>query len=52
MYDLTSNVTAMVEVSRLTTTYLYKVYAGTELKSDSKDFDDTRIQFSLKAAIK
>ena len=52
MYDFTSTVTAMVEVSGLTTTYLYKAYAGTELKSDSKDFDDTRIQFSLKAAIK
>ena len=52
MYDLTSTVTAMVEVSRLTTTYLYKAYAGTELKSDSKDFDDTRVQISLKAAIK
>jgi hypothetical protein len=52
MYDLTSNVTAMIEVSQLTTTYLYKAYAGTELMSDSKDFDDTRVQFSLKAAIK
>jgi hypothetical protein len=42
----------MVEVSGLTTTYLYKAYAGTELKSDTKEFNDTRIQFSLKAAIK
>ncbi|MDD4857753.1 MAG: hypothetical protein PHD74_06565 [Candidatus Krumholzibacteria bacterium] len=53
MYNLTSTVTAMLEVSQLTTTYAYKTYIGDELKIDKdNDFDDTRIQFSLKAAIK
>lgn len=52
MYSLTSTVTAMVEVSQLTTTYLYKVYIDDELMSDEHDFDDTRVQISLKAAIK
>ena len=52
MYDLTSTVTAMLELSRLETTYLYKAYVDDELWSDEKDFDDVRVQFSLKAAIK
>jgi hypothetical protein len=52
MYNLTSTVTAMVEVSQLTTTYLYKTYISDEIRSSEKDFDDTRVQFSLKAAIK
>jgi hypothetical protein len=52
MYDLTSTVTAMFEVSQLETRYLYKVYVADELKSDEKDFDDVRVQFAIKAAIK
>jgi len=52
MYDLTTSVTAMVEVSRLSTTYLYKMFQDDVLMSDQEDFDDSRVQFSLKAAIK
>ena len=52
MYGVTSTVTAMVEVSQLTTSYMYKTYQDDELLASSKDFDDMRVQFSLKAAIK
>jgi hypothetical protein len=52
MYDLTSTVTLMLEVSQLTTTYLYKEFVDDALETSSKDFDDTRVQFALKAAIK
>jgi hypothetical protein len=52
MYSLTSNVTAMLEVSQLTTSYLYKAYFDNEITTDEADFDDLRVQFALKAAIK
>ncbi len=54
MYSLTSNVTAMLEVSSLKTTYMSKVYdtVKSEIVSSSEDYDDIRIQFALKAAIK
>jgi hypothetical protein len=53
MYDLTSTVTAMVELSQLKTTYAYRwIQGGDELHSSGKTFDDMRIQFALKAAIK
>jgi len=52
MYSITSTVTAMVELSRLATTYQYKAYIADELVSDEADYDDMRLQLSLKAAIK
>lgn len=52
MYSLTSNVTAMLEVSQLTTSYLYKAYFNNKITTDEKDYDDLRVQFALKAAIK
>ena len=56
MYDLTSTVTAMVELSQLETTYEYRWFEGPDtgrtLRTDEKAFDDFRIQFALKAAIK
>jgi hypothetical protein len=53
MYDLTSTVTAMVELSQLETTYAYRwIGGGGRLESIDQGFDDTRIQFALKAAIK
>jgi hypothetical protein len=52
MYSVTSTVTAMVELSRLATTYQYKAYIADDLVSDEADYDDMRLQFSLKAAIK
>ena len=53
MYDLTSTVTAMVELSQLETTYAYRwIGGGSRLESIDQAFDDTRIQFALKAAIK
>ena len=52
MYGVTSTVTAMVEVSQLATTYMYKAYQDDELLASSKEFDDIRVQLSLKAAIK
>jgi hypothetical protein len=51
-YDVTSTVTAMLEVSQLKTDYLYKIYAGDALRKSSNSYDDLRIQFALKAAIK
>ena len=51
-YNLTSTVQTMLEVSWLETDYLYKVYDGDELLTDSHSFDDLRVQFALKAAIK
>ena len=56
MYDLTSNVTAMFELSQLKTTYVYRWFAGPPadrtLESADHVFDDVRIQFALKAAIR
>jgi hypothetical protein len=52
MVGMTSTVTAMFEISGLTTTYLYKAYLDGDLRTDKKDFDDVRLQFALKAAIK
>lgn len=52
MYDLTSTVTAMVELSQLKTTYVYRWIEGGDLESTDRAFDDMRIQFALKAAIK
>jgi hypothetical protein len=52
MYSLTSTVTAMLEVSQLTTSYLYKAYFDNEITTDEADFDNLRVQFALKAAIK
>jgi hypothetical protein len=53
MYDLTTTVTAMVELSQLKTTYAYRwIEGGDELESAGRSFDDFRIQFALKAAIK
>ena len=52
MYDLTSTVTAMFELSQLKTTYEYRWMAGNELGADDKDYDELRVQFALKAAIK
>lgn len=51
-YNLTSTVQTMLEVSWLQTDYLYKVYDGDVLMTDSHSFDDLRVQFALKAAIK
>ncbi len=51
-YSITSNVQAMLEVSRMTTSYLYRVYDDGTLMTDAKEFDDLRVQFALKAAIK
>ncbi|RKZ05965.1 hypothetical protein DRQ05_05535 [bacterium] len=51
MYAMTSNVTAMLEFSSLKTTYTYKTYHEDELSTSSKDYDDFRVQFALKAAI-
>ena len=52
MYDLTSTVTAMFELSQLKTTYEYRWMAGDEIGADNKDYDELRVQFALKAAIK
>jgi len=52
MYSLTSTVTAMLEVSQITTSYMYKAYLDSQVMTDTKDYDDLRIQFALKAAIK
>jgi len=52
VYNLTSTVSTMLEISQLTTTYLYKEYVADELTSSEKDYDDTRVQLSVKAAIK
>ncbi len=53
MYDLTSTVTAMVELSQLKTKYEYRWIVGAdELRTDNRELDSTRIQFALKAAIK
>jgi hypothetical protein len=53
MYDLTNTVTAMVELSQLETTYAYRwIAGGDELRTDEKAFDEMRIQFALKAAIR
>ena len=56
MYDLTSNVTAIFELSQLRTTYEYRWMAGPPadrtLESTDHVFDDMRIQFALKAAIR
>jgi len=54
MYSITSNVTAMIEVSSLKTTYMdisYNEDTG-KIDSSSNEYDDLRIQFALKAAIK
>jgi len=51
-YNVTSTVTAMLEVSQLKTDYIYEVYGGGELRKSSSSYDDLRIQFALKAAIK
>lgn len=50
MYGVTSNVTAMLEVSYLKTEYLTKQYET--VLADDEDFDSLRFQFALKAAIK
>ena len=42
----------MLEVSRMTTGCLYRVYDDGSRMTDTKDFDDLRVQFALKAAIK
>jgi hypothetical protein len=53
MYDLTSTVTAMVELSQLKTTYAYRWIDGADnLRSAERALDDFRVQFALKAAIK
>ncbi len=53
MYDLTSTVTAMVELSQLKTKYEYRwIVGGDELRTDNRELDSMRIQFALKAAIK
>lgn len=52
MYDLTSTVTTMVELSWLETTYDYRWMAGGDLHMDDKSYDELRFQFALKAAIK
>jgi hypothetical protein len=56
MYDLTSTVTAMLELSQLKTTYAYRWMAGPtdsrSLMASEDCLDDMRVQFSLKAAIK
>jgi opacity protein-like surface antigen len=49
MYGITSNVTAMLEVSYLKTEYLTKQHET--VLADDEDFDSLRIQFALKAAI-
>jgi hypothetical protein len=53
MYDLTSTVTAMLELSQLRTTYAYRWIDGSDnLRSEGRVMDDFRVQFALKAAIK
>lgn len=52
MYDITSNVTGMVEVSYLKTAYTTKTKTGTTTSMSTEEYDDVRIQFALKAAIK
>jgi hypothetical protein len=52
MYSITSTVTGMLEVSQLTTTYSYVTDENNKIKRDAADFDDLRVQFALKAAIK
>lgn len=53
MYDLTSTVTAMVELSQLKTSYAYRWIDGSDnLQSDERALDNFRVQFALKAAIK
>jgi hypothetical protein len=52
MYDLTSTVTTMVELSWLKTEYEYRWMEGGDLGADNIDYDEMRIQFALKAAIK
>ncbi len=49
-YNITENTQAMIEVSRLSTGYLYRIYNAGSLMSDSKTFDDLRVQFALKAS--
>jgi hypothetical protein len=51
MYDITSNVTAMIEGSFLKTTYLYKTMQEGVADTKEEDYDSIRIQFALKAAI-
>lgn len=51
-YSVTSNVTAMLEVSQLSTDYIYKVYVNDAPRKSSATFDDLRVQFAIKAAIK
>ena len=51
-YSITGNVQAMLEISRMTTSYLHLEYVDESLVTGSREFDDLRVQFALKAAIK
>ncbi|MCK4236601.1 MAG: hypothetical protein KAX38_05750, partial [Candidatus Krumholzibacteria bacterium] len=52
MYSVTSNVTAMLEVSYLKTTYIYMSSVLGRFVHSEKDYDAMRVQFAIKAAIK
>jgi hypothetical protein len=51
MYNITRNVTAMIEGSYLKTTYLHKTVNGDSIDRKELDYDSMRVQFALKAAI-
>lgn len=51
-YNITSATQAMLEISRLSTSYLYRIYAEGKMMSDSKSFDDLRVQFAMKVSFK
>ncbi len=52
MYDMTSTVTLMAELAWLKTAYEYRWMAAGDLHADDKEYDEMRVQFALKAAIK
>lgn len=51
-FDVNKNVTAIFEVSKLNTEYLDRTNDGVDVTDLKSDFDDVRIQFALKCAIK
>jgi len=51
MYSLTKNISAMLEISQLKTTYLSRSWSGDRIVDSDEDYDDLRIQFALVAKI-
>lgn len=49
---LSEHVTAIFEVAYMKTEYLTRMNDGTDITDESEDFDDVRVQFALKCAIK